>query len=282
MVNPADHGGRGTRYEPKRCGIAAAVVLASLGWLLVLGGLGGTISALPRLGWAGALSVVVLCGSQLPALWMTRRAIVSRRIAAIVPPSLLDLRCHGTLETITDSERRSLRSIAATAQEVAARTGELLADLIAIPSVRIFRGVQSAGLGQPLIPHAISAGRELILVESVAWPSGHYETTRKGAIHCDGAYIGQSVGPLISAVHYWQGILPRGHHVSACVVVHAVTGGRIALPGQGPEEVAWMLAENAIRELRQRVLRGHPAVSRNVVAALLGATADRARTAGGE
>jgi hypothetical protein len=281
MVNPA-HGGRGTRYEPKRFGTATAVALAALGWLLVLGGLGGTISALPRLGWTGALSVVVTCGSQLPALWMTRRAIVSRRIAAIVPPSLLDLRCHGTLETITDSERRSLRSIAATAQEVAGRTGELLTDLIAIPSVRIFRGVQSAGLSQPLIPHAISAGRELILVESVAWPSGHYETTPNGAIYCDGAYIGQSVGPLISAVRYWQGILPRGHHVTAVVVVHAAAGGSIALPAPGTEAVAWVLAENASSDLRRRLLRGHQAVSRNVVAALLGATAGQARTAGGE
>jgi hypothetical protein len=187
MLKPADHRGRVARYGPKRLGIAATVAGSALGWLLVLGGLGGTISALAELGWAQALSVAVLCGALPPALWMTRRVRASRRLAASVPPPLLDRRCHGTLEIITDSQRRSLRPIAATAQQVAALTGELLADLIAIPCVRIFRGVHPAVPGQPLIPHAISAGRELVLVESVAWPSGRYETTANGAIHCDGA-----------------------------------------------------------------------------------------------
>jgi hypothetical protein len=199
-----------------------------------------------------------------------------RRIAASVPSPLLNRRCHGTLEIITDSEQRSLRPIAATAQEVAAQTGELLAALIAIPCVRIFRGVHPAALSQPLISHAISAGREVVLVESVAWPSGRYETSANGAIHCDGTYIGQSAGPLMSAVQCWRAILPRGHCVTAMVVVHPAVDGDIALPAAVPGDLAWALAQDAARDLRQLILRGRQAVSRSAVAALLAATASQA------
>src|SRR6516162_8910334 len=89
------------------------------------------------------------------------------------PATALPGRCHGSLDVITDSERRGLRPIGTTAREVAARTGALLNDLLALPGVRIFQGVRpDAAPDMPRIPHAVSAGRQLILIESVAWPPG--------------------------------------------------------------------------------------------------------------
>jgi hypothetical protein len=250
------------------------VAASAVGWLLALGGLIGTISVLPQLGWGRALPVAVLCTAPPSALWMTRRAIESRRIRNVIPPSLLEQRYHGSLEAITDSERRSLRPIIATAYEVAARTGELLADLMAIPSVRIFHGVRLAGVGLPPIPHAISAGRQLVFIESVAWPPGHYETAENGRIHCDGTYIGQSVCPLIAAVQHWRKILPKSHHVSAVIVVHPAAEGDIKLSAATPGDLVWVHADDAVRDIRERILAGRQAVSRNLVAALIAATAD--------
>src|SRR5690242_4417228 len=116
-------------------------------------------------------------------------------------------RWYGSLDTVTDSERRGLRPIGMTAREVAAGTGVLLR---AVPGVLVFQGVRPAAGELPRIPHAISAGRRLILVESVAWPAGRYRQRADGRIHCDGMYTGQSVLPLVSAVRYWQATLPRG------------------------------------------------------------------------
>jgi hypothetical protein len=263
-----------TRYESDRLSVIVAVAASVLVWLLALGGLIGTLSVLPQLFWYQALWVAALCGAPSVAVWMTRRAVASRRVHAVVPRSLLELRCHGSLAAITDSEHRSLRPVAASAQEVAARTGELLADLIAIPSVRIFRGVRAAGADLPLVPHAIGAGRQLVLVESVAWPAGCYETATTGRIHCDGTYIGQSVRPLLATVQHWRDSLPKSHHVSAVIVVHAAADAEVRLPAATPGDLAWVRAEDAIGDLQQRILRGRQDVSRYLIAALIAATAD--------
>jgi hypothetical protein len=275
VIKPADLGTEITCHRLERLSIAGAVTASAVGWLIALGGLVGTISALPQLGWSQALSVAALCVAPSSALWLTRRAAEARRIRAEVPPPLLKQRYHGRLEAITDSERRSLRPITASAYEVATRTGELLADLIAIPSVRIFHGVLPAGADLPPIPHAISAGRQLLFIESVAWPPGRYETAENGRIHCDGTYIGQSVRPLIATVRHWRKILPKSHQVSAVIVVHAAGGG-VTLPTATSGDLAWVYAHDAVRDIRQRILCGRQSVSRNLVAALIAATADQA------
>ena len=58
---------------------------------------------------------------------------------------------------------------------------------------------------------------------------GRYAATPAGLIHCDGVYIGQSVRPLIVAVRHWRQALPRGHRVSALVVVHPTAEGELAI-----------------------------------------------------
>jgi hypothetical protein len=273
VIKPAGIGTETVRRGWEPLSIVGAAAASAAGWLLTLGGLIGTISILPQLGWSRAIPVAALCAAPPSALWMTRRTIESKRIRAVVPPPLLEQRYHGSLEGITDSERRSLRPIAASAYEVATRTGELLAGVVAIPGVRIFRGVRLAGADLPPIPHAISAGRQLVFVESVAWPSGHYVTAENGRIHCDGTYIGQSVRQLVVTVQQWRRILPRNHRVSAVIVVYAAAGCDIKLPAGAPGDLAWVHADGAIRAIRQRILRGRQAVSRNLVAALIEATA---------
>jgi hypothetical protein len=207
---------------------------------------------------------------------MTRPA--NRRIAALVSPAeAVPGRCHGSLDAITDSERRALRPIGTTAHEVAVRTGVLLADLLALPGVRIFQGVlPAAAQDMPRIPHAISAGRRLILVESVAWPPGQYAARAVGRIHCDGTYIGQSVRPLINAVRYWRETLPHGHRVNALVVVHPTAEGDLTLPAPTVRDLAWTYADAAVRDIRALLPCGRPAVSMRAVAALAAATAEQA------
>jgi hypothetical protein len=199
----------------------------------------------------------------------------SPRPPAVVPPSLLEQRCHGNLDAITDSDRRALRPIASSAHEVAASTGALLAELIDIPGVRIFNGVRTEGADLPPIPHAISAGRQVVLIESVAWPPGHYETRANGRIYCDGIYIGQSVRQFIEAAGLWKQILPKRHQVTAMIVVHCC-GGAIVLPASSADDLAWTRAEDAADTIRRYLPSSKQGTSRNLLAALISATADAA------
>lgn len=182
--------------------------------------------------------------------------------------------CHGSLESITDSERRALRPIGMTAHEVAVRTGGLLTELFTVPGICIFQGVRSANGDLPRIPHAISAGRRIVLVESVAWPPGQYVVTAGGRICCDGAYIGQSMHPLLNAVRHWREILPSDHRVRGLVVVHPAAEGCPGLPSASARDIIWAHAGDAVDEIRAHLPRGRQLASISAVAALIAATAE--------
>jgi hypothetical protein len=195
-------------------GVVAASVLAFLAAVY------GLVRVINEMGW-NALVVVPLCCAPLVTAWSTGWLLRTRRTRAAVPPWLLERRYHGTLDSVADREQRPLRPIGTTAAEVAARTELLLAELVANPSVRIFRGVRATGVDAAPTTHAIAAGRSLILLESVAWPPGRYQAGWDGRLYCDDVYIGQTVAPLLAAVRHWRRTLPRWHRVSAMVVVHA-------------------------------------------------------------
>lgn len=256
-----------------RLSLAALIAVPAIGWLLALGGLIGTVTTVP-VRWDAMLWLAVLFVCMPVAAWLTYRAMLARRRAA-APAVPLGRRYHGSLEAVMDSEKRTLRPIGATAFEVATRTGALLADLIEIPNVRVFHGVRPRGTGLPVVPHAISAGRRLVLVESVVWPPGCYEAGDDGRIHCDGTYIGQSVGSLVEAVRQWRDELPRGHRVSGVVVVYPSAKGTMTLPGATGDDLVWVLADDAVRDIGQCLRRDRRPASPDTVAALVAATADR-------
>lgn len=190
--------------------------------------------------------------------------------------SLLTRRSHGSLDEVTDSERRALRPIGTTTHEIALLTGRLLGELLLLPSVRIFHGIRPAEANQPCIPHAISAGRQLILVDSVAWPPGQYATLPTGRIYCDGRYIGQSVRPMINAVRFWRGILPTGHQVTGLVIVHPTPDADLAPVPPAPTsgDLFWSRAHEAVRDLGGRLPPGQQPVSLPAVNALVAATSE--------
>ncbi len=183
-------------------------------------------------------------------------------------------RWHGSLASITDSERRELRPIDITAREAAARTGHILAGLCALPGVHIFQGVRSATADLPRVPHAVSAGRHVVLVESVAWPPGRYATEGTGRVYCDGAYIGQSVRQLSAAVRCWRESLPSGHRVFGLVVVHSCASGELTLPRAASRDIAWTCAGDAVAAIRALLPRRLDQGSLRAIAALVMATAE--------
>jgi hypothetical protein len=212
---------------------------------------------------AASVMVVTLTGAV--DSWADEPAEVIARLSG---------RCHGSLDMITDSERRGLRPIERSAREVAASTFDLLADLLELPGIQMFQGVRAPVTDVPRTPLAISAGRQLVLVESVAWPSGRYATTRSGRILSDGVYIGQSVRPLLATIRDWQESLSSSHRVSGVVVVHPLAGdGDLTLPAKANPGLAWARASEAVGCIRARLPRGgrHP-VSMRAVAALVAAT----------
>jgi hypothetical protein len=184
----------------------------------------------------------------------------------------LSRRCYGSLDSITDSERRALRPIGATAYDVAVWTASLLSELFAVPGIRIFQGVRATTADLPRIPHAINAGRHIILVESVAWPPGRYAAAVAGRIFCDGAYTGQSTHALSNAVRYWQGTMPPGHQVRGLVVVHPAAEGCLLLPGIGSRDIIWASADDAVGQVRAHLPRRRQSASLKAVAALIAAS----------
>ena len=58
-----------------------------------------------------------------------------------------------------DLEGRPLRPIGVTARDIASRTGLLLAQLINMPSVRVFHGVRVPG-SKPPVAHAVAQAME--------------------------------------------------------------------------------------------------------------------------
>lgn len=190
----------------------------------------------------------------------------------------LPARVRGTLDVITDTERRTLRPIGTTAREVADRTDALLAGLSCDPAVWIFQGVRPSGQTGPPISHAISAGNQVMLIESVAWPPGRYAALASGDIHCGDRYIGQSVRHLTTAIEHWRQVLPPDLRVSAMVIVHPAGPGEMVLPATPDQPIAWAHAHSAVGEIWGR-LRGRRrgqelADSRQAVAALTLATAE--------
>ena len=273
MIRLAERYANATRYGSERAASTGAMTALAVGWLIALASLIAAASVFTEIGWSRTLRVAVLGASVPFALALTRRVAASRWLRSMTPGPALEQRYFGNLNAITDSEQRPLRPIGSTAREVAARTGVLLTDLAADPSVRIFHGVQPGDPSLPLVPHAISAGRRLVLVESVAWPPGRYEADPDGRILCDGTYIGQSVQALRTVARQWAGLLPRNHRVMAAVVVHRTAKGEITLPAGRPKDLTWVLADNAIAELRPCIAGGGRAVSRNAVVTLMATTA---------
>jgi hypothetical protein len=200
-----------------------------------------------------------------------------RAACRLSPDGLLHYRCLGSLDAVTDTERRALRPIGTTAHEVAVRTGGLLSELLALPGVRLFQGLRSGPSNLPHIPHAVCAGSRVVLIDSVAWPPGRYAVTAGGQIHCDDVYIGQSVRPLITAARHWRQVLPPGHQVRALVVVHLAGAGSITLPAETPQGPTWASAANAVRELRAFLARAGPQASAAMITTLLTATAGPGR-----
>src|SRR5690348_457879 len=88
---------------------------------------GGSISV-------GSRGRIATAERRLPKVAVMRMArTLGYRTAG--PATVAPGRWHGSLDTVTDSERRGLRPIGMTAREVAVRTGALLR---AVPGVLVF------------------------------------------------------------------------------------------------------------------------------------------------
>jgi hypothetical protein len=157
-----------------------------------------------------------------------------------------------------DNALRPLRPIGVSTSEVVARTGRVLARLTDRPGVQLVSNMPVAGTPAP-VTHALSAGRLILFVESVAWPAGTYSTTADGGVLCDGVYIGQSVLPLLDAVRQARRTLPDDYQIGGVVVVHPSLPAAPTLPATGPVELSWIpparLASRMQRRLRRALCR---------------------------
>jgi hypothetical protein len=161
------------------------------------------------------------------------------------------------LDSLTDEEARPLRPIGMSVLEAALRTGALLGRLSTAPGVRLFAGVRVTERTPP-IGFLVSTASQLLLVESVAWPSGTYTLTPQGGILCDGTDIGQSVRPLRGSVRLLRR-LSRRRLVGAVVVVHPTGTGTPSLPAGTPAGPAWLPPGEVRAHIARRLLRGRTA-----------------------
>jgi hypothetical protein len=168
-------------------------------------------------------------------------------------------RRRGTLDRMTDEEGRALRPIGMSVREAADRTGVLLNPVADHPGVRLYAGVRVAKQG-PRIGFAISTDTHVLLVESVAWPSGSYTVSPEGCVHCDGTYIGQSVHPLLGSVRHVRRLVRR-LTVGAVVVVHPSDPGTPSLPPESPGGVLWLPPSEVRAYVARRLLLRGRAIS---------------------
>jgi hypothetical protein len=251
---------------PGRWSVVGATIASLAGWLLTVACFVSVAALVPEIGWVKVAYLGGLCAAPQIAIVASRHARAARRQRAAVPASLLERRLHGNLDSIQD-DGRLLRSVGAAAGDVAARTGAQLAKLIENPCVHIFHGVRVDGARGPAMVHAVTAGHSLLLVESVAWPTGCYRVDRDGRVSCDDRYIGQSIAALLAAVRYWRSVLPRTHRVSALVVVYGAT----ELPGP-TRDLAWAGPGDLLSAIHRR-LPERRMVSTHLLTALAQATA---------
>jgi hypothetical protein len=157
-------------------------------------------------------------------------------------------RVRGSLDGLDDEESRSLRPIGMSVREAAIRTGEILDRLAGTPGVDLFAGVRVTKRS-PRIGFAVTTATRLLLVESVAWPSGAYSVTDQGRVLCDGTYIGQSVRALVGSVRQLRRVARRPY-VGAVVVVHPSDAGTPSLPAGW----AWLPPEELCGHIARRLL----------------------------
>ncbi|WP_203927145.1 hypothetical protein [Virgisporangium ochraceum] len=267
------------RYLPGRPAVGLAATTVVTAGLVALLALGATLLSVRDLDPLGLLAVAVLGGSAQTARRAWVRLRTARRVRDQVPARLLRQRWHGDPTAAGADEYRALRPIGMARSDVVRRTEDLLRPLTDIPSVRIFRGVQVGGATRPagagdgagrpriLAAFAVTAGRLVLVVEPVAWPPGRYLMDATGQLRCDGRFIGQSAGPLVSGVAALRDRLPRTHRVRALVVVHPIADGAVSLPVP-TKEVAWTLARDLPTTMRTELARHPRTVSRHTVATL--------------
>lgn len=258
-------------FLPSLRGVIAAALLTITVWVGALVGLVLVVQALSRVSWLHAMVAATVAGLPVVGLLSLRWLHQALRLRAAVTDDVLERRYHGRRGVWTaDGGSSALRPVGASPADVVARTGNLLAALLEVPSVRIFSGVGPASADAVPVSHAVAAGRVVVLVESVAWPAGRYDLDAQGRVISDGMWIGQSVAPLMRTVAAWRAALPRSHRVSALVVVHASDGGTVQLAPRRFADVALVDAAGCRDEIRA-ALPARPAVSRHTMAALLAA-----------
>jgi len=235
--------------------LGLTVISGVLAWALTVGGL---VTSHEVVDLAVPLAFAIV------AVVATRHYVALRRTAALAAfPA--DRRTYGDLSA-ADDDHRALRPVGVGCREVAAQTDEVLAGLTEIPSVRIFRGIRPTGARRSVAAHAVSAGRLLVLVESVAWPPGSYSVNAAGRVCCGEHPIGQSTGPLAAAVRALRVVLPLSHRVTAVVAVRRGPGS-YQLPAD-TRLVSWVFADELAGRLHAQLKRYPRTVSRHTIAAL--------------
>jgi hypothetical protein len=258
-------------FLPSRRGIVAAALLTISVWAGAALGLVFVVSAMSRVSWLYAIAATTVAALPVAGVQSVRWLRQALRLRASVTDEVIARRYHGRRAGQTSaSEPSALRPVGITATEVATRTGELLAALLDVPSVRIFSGIGPISADAVSVSHAVAAGRTLVLVESVAWPAGRYDLDAQRRVVSDGTWIGQSAEPLARTVAAWRAVLPRTHRVSGLIVVHTSGGGAVELAPRRFADVAMVDAAGFRPEIRS-ALPARPSVSRHSMAALLGA-----------
>jgi hypothetical protein len=274
MSHSTEHPTLAIRRLPAHFSVIAAAAASLTGVVLSLVCLTVVIALAPDIDWSERGSILVLCVAPPGVILAARHVRSWLRLRAKLPSSLVENHLHGNLDDVAAGLLRPLRSIGMATADVAVQTGALLTGLISNPGVHVFHSIRAISARSAVVAHAVTAGRTVTLVESVAWPPGRYRVAENGRVECDGRYIGQSVDLLLAAVRHWRGALPRTHRVTAIVVVHRTGPGDYELPVALPSELEWAEPEAALVALRTRTA-GHRRVSPHALAALDTATLSR-------
>ncbi len=137
-----------------------------------------------------------------------------------------------------------------------------------IPAARIFHGLAWPGSSRAEVDHAVLCGRKLLLIESRAWPAGHYTSDGNGGLLRDGESFDGASLRLGRTVAAYQMLLPKVQ-VEGIVLVHTDEPGLVTcrMPDSVPLEV--LSPETFVRHVGARLADEPAVVERDVFLTLL-------------
>lgn len=206
--------------------VISGLIVAFLGYIMLNNSLllilSGETSYIPNI-----LFLIVLIAAIIAGYMSSRHMRVNREgDMRVVSQSTAENNIYGLPGQLQDAVEKFGEDNVQAGMEGEKRTAKLLEDLsLAIPSARIFHGLNFPGSQTADVDHAILVGNRLALIDSKLWRENHYEWDETGNISeiKPNGYSYQRLTNFPVAVHKYSQLFPQ-LEVRGWILIHPRRG----------------------------------------------------------